>query len=144
MAVAQAYAAIGGHSDVELLPGAAAVLDDLHDQYALGLVTNGLQEIQQAKVHTFDITDMFDTLIFSTPETGLKPDPRPFKQALQNLGVAPENTVHVGNSRATDVGGAHAAGIHSVLIPQSNTADSGPRPDCLLDSLQDLSAAVEL
>ena len=46
---------------------------------------------------------------------------------------------HVGNSRATDVGEAHTAGIHSVLIPQSSTADSGSRPDCLLGSLHGIN-----
>lgn len=146
-AVARAYHAIGGHSDVEFLPGAEAVLRDLKGRYALGLVTNGLKEIQQQKVETLGVSDIFDSLVFATPETGYKPDPAPFERALLDLSVSPEGTVHVGNSRGTDVAGAHAAGIRSIWIPHDapheEPTDTGPKPDQTLDTLADLKEALE-
>jgi putative hydrolase of the HAD superfamily len=40
-----------------------------------------------------------------------KPDPRIFEIALARAGVAPAETVHVGDTLANDVAGARAAGI---------------------------------
>ncbi len=45
-----------------------------------------------------------------------KPDPRIFALAIEALGVAPERTIHVGDTPAADVEGARAAGIRPVLI----------------------------
>lgn len=145
-AIAHAYNAIGGHSDVEFLPGAEAVLRDVEETYALGLVTNGLKEIQQQKVATLGIEDIFDTLVFATPENGYKPDPDLFKRALSDLNTTPEKTVHVGNSRVADVAGAHAVGIHAIWIPhdapREELTDNGPEPEQTLDSLHDLKSAL--
>jgi putative hydrolase of the HAD superfamily len=45
-----------------------------------------------------------------------KPDPRIFKLALEQLDVAPERALHVGDIVAADVDGARAAGITPVLM----------------------------
>ncbi|HUV11200.1 MAG TPA: HAD-IA family hydrolase [Acidimicrobiia bacterium] len=45
-----------------------------------------------------------------------KPDPRIFELALEALQVAPERTIHVGDTPAADVEGALAAGVQPVLI----------------------------
>jgi HAD superfamily hydrolase (TIGR01549 family) len=146
-AVARAYYAIGGHSDVELLPGAKEILRYLTGIYALGLVTNGLKEIQQKKVDTLSIRDSFDTLVFATPEKGYKPKPNPFEQALFDLDTSPKEAVHVGNSRLADIAGAHAAGIHSIWIPHEapheEPTDDGPKPEQTLDTLHDLKTAID-
>lgn len=41
-----------------------------------------------------------------------KPDPRIFHLALEQLGVAPERAVHVGDIVGADVNGARRAGVH--------------------------------
>lgn len=45
-----------------------------------------------------------------------KPDPAIFHIALKRLGVAPERALYVGDIRSVDERGAHAAGMHFVLI----------------------------
>jgi putative hydrolase of the HAD superfamily len=45
-----------------------------------------------------------------------KPDPAIFRLALDAMGVAPEHTLHIGDTPAADVEGARAAGIHPVLV----------------------------
>jgi len=45
-----------------------------------------------------------------------KPDPRPFLAALEPLGVAPEQVLHVGDLRRTDIAGARALGMRTVRI----------------------------
>jgi putative hydrolase of the HAD superfamily len=57
-----------------------------------------------------------------------KPDPAIFHRALDELGVSPERTIHVGDTPAADVAGARAAGIRPVLIdPYDLHADA----DCM-------------
>jgi putative hydrolase of the HAD superfamily len=55
-----------------------------------------------------------------------KPDPRIFQLALLTLGVAPERTIHVGDSARADVAGALAAGVTPVhLDPHRLCRDGG-------------------
>ena len=55
-----------------------------------------------------------------------KPDPRIFEIALRALGVAPERTIHVGDSARADVAGAIAAGVTPVhLDPHQLCRDEG-------------------
>lgn len=51
-----------------------------------------------------------------------KPEPAIFHHALGVLGVAPSDTVHVGNDAQLDVAGATAAGIRAVLLDRSGGA----------------------
>jgi putative hydrolase of the HAD superfamily len=55
-----------------------------------------------------------------------KPDPRIFELALRALAVAPERTIHVGDSARADVAGAIAAGVTPVhLDPHRLCRDGG-------------------
>ena len=52
-----------------------------------------------------------------------KPDPAIFRAALERLGAAAEDAVHVGDSVEHDVAGARAAGLEAILV-----ARNGARP----------------
>jgi len=71
-------------------------------------------------------------MVFAGHETPPKPDPEPFRRALDDLGVAPERAVHVGDSLATDVAGAARAGLRAIRLrtdPEAESAgESGPDP----------------
>ena len=54
-----------------------------------------------------------------------KPDPRIFEIALRALGVAPERTIHVGDSARADVAGAIAAGVTPVHLDPYRLCDGG-------------------
>jgi len=69
-----------------------------------------------------------------------KPATEPFEAALDALAVAPERTLFVGDSPATDVAGANAAGLVSVLVGER--AADPPRPDAMVDSLHDVTDLV--
>jgi len=56
-------------------------------------------------------------LLLDSGKVGVeKPDPRIFQKALDTFGVGPERALHLGDSIATDVLGARAAGIRVALI----------------------------
>jgi HAD superfamily hydrolase (TIGR01509 family) len=141
-AVARAYDATIDHFNVEFVPGAEAVLHDLREEYALGLVTNGGRYTQQEKLDALGIENVFDTLVFATPEEGVKPDLYPFERALSALDATPDSTMHVGDSLRADVAGANAMGIRSVWIPQSRDSVDSIEPDHTLDSLTELPALL--
>jgi len=56
-------------------------------------------------------------LLLDSGKVGVeKPDPRIFRMALDAFGVDPDEALHLGDSIATDVLGARAAGIRVALI----------------------------
>ena len=59
----------------------------------------------------------------------MKPDTDPFERALSGLGVDPHEAVHVGDSLASDVAGANAAGLTSVWVSWEREATDGAVPD---------------
>jgi putative hydrolase of the HAD superfamily len=58
----------------------------------------------------------FDLLIDSHHVGVEKPDPRIFELALAPFGVRPDEALHLGDTFATDVAGARAAGLQAALI----------------------------
>lgn len=105
--------------DLEFRDGASALLDRLSGTYPLGLVTNGCPDGKGADVESLSLPAYFDTLVFAGHETPPKPDPEPFRHALDDLGVRPERAVHVGDSLATDVAGASRAGLRAIRLRAS-------------------------
>ena len=115
--VARACSRMRDHGDVRLLPGARDVLDSFRDDYRLGIVTNGSPEAQRPKLARSGLGDYFETVVFAGYDTDPKPETEPFDHALTALDSTAERAVHVGNSLASDVAGANAAGLASVWIP---------------------------
>jgi HAD superfamily hydrolase (TIGR01509 family) len=65
------------------------------------------------------LLDRFDAVV-SSAEAGVpKPDPTPFRLALDRLGTQPERALHVGDEPA-DERGAAAAGMHFAPAPLSS------------------------
>jgi putative hydrolase of the HAD superfamily len=70
----------------------------------------------------------FDLIVDSGLVGVEKPDPRIFRFALDRFAVPPERAVHIGDTYATDVIGARAAGLRVALIdPYGHFA--GRHPD---------------
>jgi putative hydrolase of the HAD superfamily len=61
------------------------------------------------------LTPCLDAVVFSSGAGAAKPDPGPFQQALQALGLEPPQVWHVGDS-PEDVAGARAAGVACVRV----------------------------
>lgn len=138
-AVARHYREARDHRNVRFRPGAEAALERATARYPVGLVTNGGYETQRTKLEALGLTDTFDAFVYACEAVPPKPDPTPFETALDELGVAADRTVHVGDDYAADIEGAAALGIAPVWLYGDRTED----PDPGLEDLHLLPAMTE-
>jgi HAD superfamily hydrolase (TIGR01509 family) len=80
------------------------------------------QELREQGLRPF-----LDAVIDSHVVGFKKPDPRIFHSALAVAQAEPERTLHVGDLYTVDMAGAHAAGLHAILI---DPFDDWPEVDC--------------
>ncbi len=126
-------------------PDALPLLEQLRSEYRLGLVTNGPADLQREKLRRSGLEGRFGSVVISREVGMMKPEPRIFRIALEQLGVGPSDAVMVGDSIWHDVAGAHAAGIQSVWVNyDSRSGPDGEAPDATIHSLSELPAALRL
>jgi putative hydrolase of the HAD superfamily len=107
-------------------PGTLESLDRLRAAgLRLGVVSNSDGRVEEA-LEAAGIRDRFEVVLDSALVGVEKPDPAIFRAALTTLGVAPEETLYVGDLYDVDVVGARAAGIEAVLLVPDAGA-SGPQ-----------------
>jgi putative hydrolase of the HAD superfamily len=61
----------------------------------------------------------YELAVVSASVGAEKPDPRIFQHALDELGVGPDELVHVGDEYESDILGAQAVGVNAVLIDRA-------------------------
>jgi 2-haloalkanoic acid dehalogenase type II len=106
---------------------------------ALAIVTNGSSAAQRSKIAQLG-TDRFAGIIVTGEHGVAKPDPRIFEIALDALGVAPHEAVHVGDNLETDVGGAASAGIATVWLNRGEIE----RPVDAVEPTAEISSLAQL
>jgi len=112
-ALADAYAGgLGAYG--ELYPGALAALDALAAEpgVSLALVTNGLSEVQRARIDRLGLGRYFRTIAISSELGTAKPAAAIFEIALAGLGgPARSSALMIGDSLTSDIQGGRNAGI---------------------------------
>ncbi|AOS65314.1 haloacid dehalogenase superfamily enzyme, subfamily IA [Actinoalloteichus hymeniacidonis] len=108
----------------------------------LAVITNAASLYQRKKLRAVGLIDAFDHLVISE-ELGIgKPDPMIFHTACEALGVAPEETVHVGDRLDLDASGAVGAGLHGVWLDRRGEARRVPVGVSVISSLEELPDLV--
>lgn len=96
----------------DLNRGARKALDHLAAIARLGLITNGISDIQRSRIRRLNIEEYFDVVVISAEVGVSKPDPEIFSVAFEALGhPALEQSLMVGDSLTSDMYGAAAFGI---------------------------------
>jgi putative hydrolase of the HAD superfamily len=106
--------------------------------YYLGVISNSLGTMEE-QLNRLGLAEHFATILDSAVVGVEKPHPEIFAIALGRGGVAASEAIFVGDTYATDVGGAQLAGLTGVLMDHVGAyphAD-GPRVESLrgLDSI---------
>lgn len=103
------------------------LLARLHRRYRLGIVSNFYGNLPTV-CHNVGIRPFFSAIVDSAQVGLLKPDPRIFRRAIDELGTTAVNVTFVGDSAARDMAGARAAGMSHIWLV-GGSAQHG-RPCC--------------
>ncbi|HLO03241.1 MAG TPA: HAD family hydrolase, partial [Symbiobacteriaceae bacterium] len=87
--------------------------------YKLGIVTNGVPDLQRRKLDGCGLLPLFDAAVASGEIDCGKPDPGIFHHICTQLGVQPAACVMVGDNPERDVAGAMAAGMAAVWVSRN-------------------------
>ena len=113
----KAYTTAVLHSPPLLSPYAEEVLTSLETK--IGLISNTGRTpgaVLRPLLSDFGILQFFDCTLFSNEVGYLKPHPAIFQKASRELDVPCSHILHVGDNAATDVEGAHHAGMQALLM----------------------------
>jgi len=124
-------------------PDVEPVLETLSRRYGMAIVTNGEGSVQAMKVEASGLKKHFDHVVLCD-EHLWKPDPLPFRVAMNQLGVNPEETAMIGNSFDSDIAGARNAGIYSIWVNRKGLEpNSELRPDATVQNLGQLPELLD-
>lgn len=102
---------------------AIPVVSHLARKFQLGVISNGLPDVQYQKLETLGIRHLFDCIILSEEIGFRKPDSRIFWKAATLSNTLPENCLYIGDTYSTDVIGAKNAGMKACWY--------NPRGECI-------------
>lgn len=109
-------------------PGTAEALQAFRAMgLVLGVVSNADGRVEQFLTEA-GLRPYLDFVVDSALVGVEKPDPRIFELALQRAGVAPDETLHVGDICSVDVAGARRAGIEAILLDRLGLYESCQAP----------------
>ena len=84
--------------------------------YRMHMTSNGFHEVQYKKLAACGLRDYFDTIVLSEDAGANKPSQAFFDYAFKQTGAKPETTLMIGDNMQTDIKGAMAAGIDTLLF----------------------------
>ena len=120
-------------------PGTREQLQQIGARYKIGVISNADGKIEDV-LRRCNIADCFRTITDSGLVGCEKPHPQIFRQALQVMKAALEESLYVGDVYSVDYLGATNAGMQAILmdVPGAYSNKGLPR----IESLQELQAAL--
>jgi HAD superfamily hydrolase (TIGR01509 family) len=110
-------------SELEPLPGLVDFVELGRKQGMwIALVTNAPVENVEAILLALELQDLFDTVVLADEVEAVKPDPAPYRAALEKTGVPPEGALAFEDS-VSGISSSVAAGIPTVGITSSQTPE---------------------
>lgn len=124
------------------LDGAREALDALAARFTLGMITNGIPDVQRIKIDRAGLAPWFRHITVSG-EIGVgKPDPAIFRQTLAAIGAEPAEAIMVGDNPVADIRGAQEAGIRGVWLSHGRAWAGDDVPWLTVPSLAELPDAL--
>ena len=112
----------------------------LHSKYKVGIVTNGIKEVQHSRIENSTIAKYIDKIIISDEVGVNKPDKRIFEYAMNYFEISDKKTViMIGDSLEADIKGGQNAGIDTCWVNlRNNVNDTGIVPKYEVRKLEEL------
>lgn len=116
-------------SELELKPGAKALVEKCAQEFELGVVSSSRRESIESCLAKFNLRQKFAMLVSGAELGRSKPYPDSYLEALRLMNMAPEHALALEDS-VTGFRAATAAGLNCIVcpdhfIPKSNNAFSG-------------------
>lgn len=125
----------------ELYPGVIEVLEQLSEMAVLALVTNGIGQIQRARVDRLGISRYFDAIVISGEVGASKPGSDIYRIVFDRLGnPSKETALMVGDSLSSDILGGSTFGIDTCWY-DTNGSDPDD-PGIVTHQIADLSELI--
>lgn len=95
-----------------LYEDSTSLIEDLHKNYKLIIITNGLKDVQNNRIRKSTIGKYFEDIIISEEVGVSKPDSKIFEVALENIDYTDKSKIlMVGDSLTSDVKGGINFGV---------------------------------
>jgi len=126
------------------MAGAAPLVKGLSRRFIVGVVSNGLPDVQYRKLEAMGLREVFSCIVLSE-EIGIrKPDPGIFHHAASLLRMQPSECLYVGDSYTSDIVGSKNSGMLACWLnhEQSVTTNERIKADFVISHLQELSEII--
>lgn len=127
----------------QAVPGVKKLMEALKPSYKIGVVTNGIYEIQIEKIEVCKVQDLIDFMILSEEVGSRKPDKVIFETALQKSGSKSEEAVFIGDAWDIDITGAANCGIKPIWLNRYNLVCPNPNIAYEIQSYDDMNGILE-
>jgi putative hydrolase of the HAD superfamily len=119
---------IGAHNRIEAYAEVADVIRGLRAQgTALAICSNWDWDLHEA-VESAGLTGAFDVVVSSAWVGARKAHPRIYTHTLEQLGLAPEDALFVGDTWSCDVDGPRAAGMRAIYLRRAHLGHDHTAP----------------
>ncbi len=114
------------------------------DNVTLGCATNKPTLFTNQLLQDLGLFDIFDIIVSGDTVPQNKPDPRPLLYACEQTGIAPENSLLIGDSKS-DVKAARAANFNIICVSYGYNHGRDihlEQPDAVIDNMNILSDLI--
>jgi putative hydrolase of the HAD superfamily len=128
-----------------LYEGSLALIENLHKNYKLTIVTNGLTDVQDKRIRKSTIAKYFENIIISEEILVSKPDPKIFEYSVNSIKYTDKSKVlMVGDSLTSDIQGGINFGIDTCWYnPNKIINNTEIKPTYEINSLMELIDILE-
>ena len=103
-----------------LTPDIARVLDALHGKYVMGVVTSSRKDHFDVIHRSTGLLKYFDFILTASDFSRVKPDPEPYRRAVERSGFDREACVAIEDSER-GLASARSAGVRCIVVPTALT-----------------------
>lgn len=120
------------------------LVESLHKDYRLTIITNGLKDVQDNRIRKSTIAKYFEDIVVSEEVEISKPDPKIFELALNNIKHTDKsNVLIVGDSLTSDIQGGINFGIDTCWFnPRKVVNTTGIKPTYEISNLLELNEII--
>lgn len=128
----------------EAYEGVPELLQNLGQYYHLGIITNGLKEVQRPRLDLLKLRSHFKSIVVSDEIGVAKPDAAFFEYAYQNLPhpAAKEDILVIGDNLQSDIKGGNDYGCPTCWVSHQRDNDTDILPDFTINTVQELAGIL--